>query len=315
MKRSLLLAAAILYLPALSADPAHAQNQRSWVASFGNNANPCTRASPCLTFAGALANTNINGEINCVDAGDFFTVLIDKSITIDCNDVASTSVAAGQIGVSILLPLANPLDPLRTVRLRGLRISGAGLNATVGTRVAAEGIRITSALHVFIEDVLVTQFINQGIRDIRDGSGNLYIRNTVVRDNGGTGIAVVPQSGTVDVVIDNSHVNRSNFGLSAANNSRVVVNDSVFMGNAVHGVHADAGGSLSIDRSVISGNVIGVGADAGSVVELANTDIKFNGTGIVGNTFSFTNNRISRNGSPGTPPTPIGVATSDTGQQ
>jgi hypothetical protein len=94
-----------------------------------------------------------------------------------------------------------------------------------------------------------------------------------------------------------------------------VVNDSVFMGNAVQGVHADAGGLLTIDRSVINGNVTGVGADAGSTVRLSNTDIMFNGTGISGNTLSFTNNRIAGNGAAGTPPTPIGGVTSDTGQQ
>jgi hypothetical protein len=87
------------------------------------------------------------------------------------------------------------------------------------------------------------------------------------------------------------------------------------MGNAVQGVHADGGGSLSVDRSVINGNTIGVGADAGSTVALGNTDVMFNGTGISGNTQSFTNNRIFRNGFAGTPPIPIGVATSDTGQQ
>jgi hypothetical protein len=61
--------------------------------------------------------------------------------------------------------------------------------------------------------------------------------------------------------------------------------------------------------------VTGVGADAGATVRLSNTDVMFNGTGISGNTFSFTNNRIIDNGAAGTPPTPIGVATHDTGQQ
>jgi hypothetical protein len=316
MRSSLLLAATIVGLPMLSPDPAHAQNQRSWVATFGNNSNPCTRGSPCVTFIGAIGKTNINGEINCVDAGDYGTLPIVKSITIDCDQFGGIGAdVAGLTAVFINVPSGNPNDPLRTVRLRGLRISGAGLSGSVGTRNGSTGIDIFSALHVFIEDVLTTQFINQGIRDRRNGSGNLYIRNTVVQDNGGTGIAVVPTAGTVDMVIDNSHVNRNNFGLSAGLNSRVMVNNSVFMGNAVQGIHADNGGSLSIDRSVISGNVTGVGADAGSIVELANTDIKFNGTGISGNTQSFTNNRISRNGAAGTPPTPIGVASSDTGQQ
>jgi Right handed beta helix region len=323
MRRSLLLAAAgIVCLPLLSADPAHAQNQRTWVSGTGDDASVnCTRAAPCKTFANAIGKTNINGEINCIDAGEFIqpgagSLLITKSVTVDCSDFAGGGASGGAAPVSIQVATGNPNDPLRTVRLRGLRLTGAGLSGTVGTRFAAVGINIASALHVFIEDVLITQFTNQGIRDLRDGSGNLYIRNTIVRDNGGTGIAITPLSGaTVDVVIDNSHVNRNNFGLSAGLNSRVQVNNSVFMGNAAQGVHADNGGRLNIDRSIINGNTTGIGADAGSTLRLANSEVMFNGTGISGNTSSFTNNRIIDNGVAGTPPTPIGVATSDTGQQ
>jgi Right handed beta helix region len=315
MRSSLVLAAAgILCLPMLSVDPAHAQNQRSWVATNGNNANPCTRASPCQTFAGALMKTNIYGEINCVDAGEFGSVAIDKSIIIDCHDFAAIDAGIFLNAISIdVVPSTN--DPLRTVRLRGLRISGGGLSVTIGTRRGL-GIRINRALHVFIEDVVVTQMASAfAILDNRDASGNLYIRNTTIIDNCCTGLAILPSSGTVDAVIDNSHFNRNNFGLSAGLNSRVVVNNSVFMGNAVRGVHADAGGRLSIDRSVINGNVTGVGADAGSRVRLGNTDIMFNGTGISGSTISFTNNRITDNAIAGAPPTPAGAATSDTGQQ
>ena len=318
MRNSMLLAIAALCLPLLSADPAHAQNQRSWVASFGTDANACTRDLPCRTFQGAFSKTVINGEINCIDPADYNpglgTWTINKSISIDCQDLAGFGFPFG--GTAIFINVAGDAnDPLRTVRLRGIRFSGAGVSGGVGTRVAEDAITIVSALHVFVEDVLITQFSGQGIFDNRIGSGNLYIRNAVVRDNGGTGIAIVPFSGTVDAVIDNSHFNRNNFGLSAGVNSRVMVNNSVFTGNAVQGAHADAGGSLSIDRSVISGNVTGVGADAGSTVRLANTDVMSNGTGISGNTFSFTNNRIIDNAVAGTPPTPIGVASSDTGQQ
>jgi hypothetical protein len=320
MRSSLLLAiAAVVGLPLHSAAPAQAQPfNRTWVSGLGDDANPCTRDLPCRTFGTALPRTLPNGEINCVDASDFtdagFGINIQKSITIDCHDFAGLGPVSGATAIVINVP-GNANDPLRTVRLRGLRITGAGFNAGVGTRIGRTGIRIFSALHVFIEDVLVAQMINTGILDDRSGGGNLYIRNTIVRDNAGTGIVVLPQGGSIDAVIDNSHVNRNNFGLAAGLNSRVLVNGSVFMGNAVRGVHADNGGKLAIDRSVINGNVIGVGADAGSTVALANTDIMFNGTGISGNTSSFTNNRIFANGVAGTPPTPIGAATHDTGQQ
>jgi hypothetical protein len=94
MRRSFLLAAAgIVGLPLLSADPAPAQNLRSWVSGLGNDMNPCSRALPCRTFNGALAKTVINGVIYCVDAGDFGSELfIIKSITIDCHGTAEIGV-------------------------------------------------------------------------------------------------------------------------------------------------------------------------------------------------------------------------------
>src|SRR5438094_8924984 len=77
-----LAAIACLVLHAL---PAHALNDRSWVSGAGNDASACTRAAPCLTFAGALGKTNAGGTINCLDSGDFAQQLtITKSITIDC---------------------------------------------------------------------------------------------------------------------------------------------------------------------------------------------------------------------------------------
>jgi Right handed beta helix region len=316
MRSSFLLAAAAgLCLAVLTVDAAQAQPfTRTWVSGLGLDSNPCTRDLPCSTFAVALANTTVYGEINCVDAADFgtgFTLTINKSVTIECNELAAMAPVPGAATINIDVDFANPNDPLRTVRLRGLRISGAGVAGTAGIRLGFQGILIVRAVHVFLEDMLITQFSGSGISDLRAVGGNLYIRNTVVRDNGGTGIVVLPASGSVDALIDNSHINRNNFGLSAGANSRVMVNRSVFMGNAVQGAHADAGGKLSIDRSVINGNSTGVGGDAGSTVRLANTDIMFNGASISGAVLSFTNNRIVG----GTSPTAIPPPTSDTGQQ
>jgi hypothetical protein len=317
MRGSRLLAAlAALCLAVLGADLAGAQvsNGQSFVSIAGNDASGCFIDQPCRTFSGALANTKVNGQISCLGSGDFGPLFIQKSITVDCHDLLATTAGFVDIGgetINILIALP-ATDPLRTVRLRNLIINGTLLQ---GPAVAQIGIKIESALHVFIDDVRIDAFTRFGIFDRRNGSGNLYIRNAIVRDIGGTGLVVLPLAGSVDAVVDSSHFNRNNFGLSAGNRSRVVVNGSTFMGNAVQGVHADAGGRLNIDRSVINGNTTGVGADAGSTVRLANTDIMFNGTGISGNTFSFTNNRLIDNGIAGTAPTPIGAATSDTGQQ
>src|SRR5438045_223952 len=57
---------------------------RTFVSGTGADAGTCTRAAPCLTFSFAHGQTNAGGEVNCVDAGNFGSVTITKSITIDC---------------------------------------------------------------------------------------------------------------------------------------------------------------------------------------------------------------------------------------
>src|SRR5258708_23087126 len=66
--------------------PVHALNNVSWVSSTGGGA-ACTRAAPCATFVAALSNTVINGEIRCLDPGNFTGVIIHQSDTIHCHDV------------------------------------------------------------------------------------------------------------------------------------------------------------------------------------------------------------------------------------
>lgn len=116
----------------LNGEPAHALNDRSWVSRTGDNANTCTIAAPCLTFSVALAKTNPEGSINCLDAGEFggsgFT--INKAITIDCTGTFGGVLQSGSFeGITINAPATD------VVRLRGLSIEGAGLG-TVGVQVS-----------------------------------------------------------------------------------------------------------------------------------------------------------------------------------
>src|ERR1700720_1556194 len=70
-------------LPVLGTVPAHAQATRTWVSGVGDDANPCSRTAPCMTFAGAITKTAAGGEIDALDPGGFGAVTITKSITID----------------------------------------------------------------------------------------------------------------------------------------------------------------------------------------------------------------------------------------
>ena len=77
-------------------------------ATLGSDSNPCTRMSPCLTFAAALAQTSAGGEIDVVDPGDFGPVTITKAITIFGN-------AAGGAGmITSPAPAASSSAPAPT---------------------------------------------------------------------------------------------------------------------------------------------------------------------------------------------------------
>lgn len=304
-------------LAILHAAPAHAQATRTWVTgSGGSDANPCSRTAPCQTFAGAFSKTAVNGIINCIDSGAYGTVTISKSITIDCHEQTAGVLASSTTGVTINLTTSVALDPLQTVRLRNLNIDGSGsCGAGCGTRTGIRGINILSAKEVHLEDMFIQNFVNEGVRDARTTtSGKLYIRNSVVRDNAGTGVTVastgVPQ---VNAEIENSYISKNANGVAVAANNNLVVSRSVMTGNTTAGAQADPSGVLAIDSSTISSNVTGVQATAGSTVRLSNTNISFNGTGVNGATTSFGNNRIFP--VVGTAPTPAGAISDDRGQQ
>ena len=177
----------------LSAAPSHAQATRTWVTGAGgSDANPCSRTAPCQTFAGAISKTAVNGIINCIDAGAYGAVTITKSITIDCHEQTAGVLASSTTGIVINLTTAVALDPFQTVRLRNLNIDGSGsCGAGCGTRTGIRGINILSAKEVHVEDMFIQNFVNEGIRDARTTTGGrLYVVNSIIRDNTGSGIAV-----------------------------------------------------------------------------------------------------------------------------
>lgn len=314
MKKSVTVLGAALAI-CLSAAPSHAQATRTWVTgSGGSDANPCSRTAPCATFAGAFSKTAINGIINCIDSGAYGALTISKSITIDCHEQTAGVLATGTTGFTINLTTSVALDPLQTVRLRNLNIDGSGsCGAGCGGRTGIRGINILSAKEVHIEDMFIQNFVNEGIRDARTTTGGkLYVVNSIIRDNAGSGIAVAaPAASFVNAVIENSRISKNSNGVAVAAGNQVIVSGSLVSGNTT-GVESDGSGVLSVDGSAISSNTTGVLAVAGSTVRLSNNNIGFNGTGVSGATTSFGNNRIYP--VVGTAPT-LGPASTDHSQQ
>ncbi len=307
--KSLALAGTTLVLLALSA-PAHAQATRTWVSGVGDDFNPCSRTAPCKTFAGAISKTFINGEIDCLDPGGYGAVTITKSITLDCTGTFGSILTGASSGIVINIPVSAN-DPLRTVRIRGLSINGAGASGTIGTRVGLKGINIVQASAVTIEDTVISEFSQQGIVDARATGGKLFVRNSVIRDNTLAGIVVASTSGST-ASIENVHSLNNGQGLATANLNKVSVVRSVFAGNTAAGIKSDAGGQVGVDSTVATANNIGL--QNSGTMSVSNSEISLNATGASGAFTSFGNNRIFGNTLAGTAPT-VGAPSSAHGEQ
>jgi Right handed beta helix region len=271
-----------LLVPLFASAPAHAQATRTWVSGVGDDANPCSRTAPCKTFAGAISKTAAAGEINCLDPGGFGGVTITKSITLNCSATLGSILVAGTPGVTV-----NALASDRIV-LRGIQIQGVN-SGTIGVRILAAGV-------VSIEDSVVTQFTQQGISDTRTTGGTkLFIRNSVVSHNTGTGIQIAATTNTAE--IENTSSINNLFGMQVGSTSLAMIRRSVFSGNGT-GIEADAFAGINIDNSAISNNTTGV--QGANNIRLSNTDVTFNATGFSGTSVSYGNNRLQGNNTFGT---------------
>ena len=102
------------------------------------------------------------------------------------------------------------------------------------------------------------------------------------------------------------------FGVASSNGSTVTIQRGTLAGNTV-GADVE-GGTLFINESSISGNGTGLSQISPGTLQLANSNVTFNTTGISGTVQSYTNNRFSNNGGGGTI-TAIGTTSNPTGQQ
>ncbi|MFZ1083574.1 MAG: hypothetical protein WAN35_01265 [Terracidiphilus sp.] len=280
--RNVLLASAVLSTAAsISAQP------HTWVSMTGNDNNPCTYASPCASFQGALAKTAANGTISVEGPGDYSSNLptpiinISQSVTIDGMGV--TSMGGNTTGYIFMIgnPYA-PATPLN-VTIRGLTLNGMG-QTEAGINAAFTG-------SLTIDNCLIENFTQEAVM------------------NNGT-----------NLVIKNSTLLNSTIGLNNQSGNASLQNVTI-QGSTSYGVY-DYTGIVEINNSVLTQNLVGVGTGAWSglstvensmltlngtavcaVARLFNNDILDNTTGIAncdGIVQTNGNNRISGNTS-GTP--------------
>jgi hypothetical protein len=135
--KKLFWAAGFVFL--LLQTPAQAQSSRTWVASKGDDVNPCTMTAPCRTFAGAFSKTAAGGIISVFDSSTYGSVSINKSISIIAEGVqAGSQSAKGGTAITIKAGASD------VVNLQGLSLAGSGGN---GIAILAAGtVRISHCL-------------------------------------------------------------------------------------------------------------------------------------------------------------------------
>jgi hypothetical protein len=281
---------------------------KTWVSRAGNDTNPCTEASPCRTFGGALANTNDGGLISCLDAGEFSSrTIITISVTIDCSETRANHWNNNN-GDAI-----NVNAPGKIVILRGIDFTSAYLGGS------SLGVNITGANLVIIENCVIRKFV-RGIYDHRNEAGGLVVQDTAIDNIGptntsGGGITIVPGSGgSVRATLNRVTVAAAAFGIAAdGSNStagiNVTIRDSVSSNNKMDGVIAVTipGGApigVTLINSASVYNNIGVRSLGPNVtVRVEGSKILGNTTGLVsdgvGALLSAGNNIVETNGANG----------------
>jgi hypothetical protein len=221
--------------------------QRTFVASTGSDAYPCSLAQPCRTFGQAILNTNNGGDIVVLDSAGYGAFVIDKpvSIIVPSGTYAGISVSAANVdGVVVNAPGGN-------VSLRGLIISSQG---------GMNGVRIQQANKVMIEDVKITGFWNSGngkaiLHNATNAYSTLLLRNVVLRD-GDSGLIVDGTAGQKSVTVANSMIEGYSTCVAQTDDANITVQETTIAdcgtGFAVNQTAAEIGYAwLALDRVTI----------------------------------------------------------------
>ncbi|MGH6856899.1 MAG: right-handed parallel beta-helix repeat-containing protein [Methylocella sp.] len=257
----------------LSAAPAHAMANRTFVSGKGTDSGTCAYAAPCRSFAFAITQTNAKGEIDVLDPAGYGAVTINRSISIVNDGVGTAGIKASSgNGVTINAGAGD------SIHLRGLTIEGLGSGAT--------GIQFNTG-------------------------GNLEIENCVIQDFKFAGISITPTaaSAVVTGVLSNVITNNNGDGIFVGipppppGSVNVTIVDSVASNNSGSGIHADGpfSGALAVmvRNSVASYNGAGLRTMANAVIRVAHSVVTGNGTGVLAEDnstiFSYGDNDIDGN--------------------
>ena len=279
---------------------ASAQATRTWVSGVGDDANPCSRTAPCKTFAGAISKTAVDGEINALDPGGFGAVTITKSVTIDGSPTGMAGILAS--GTTAIIINIQVNSGSNTVQLRNISMNGAatGIN---GVRVVGPGV---SGLAVFIENCVIFGFRatgagqGRGISDERTAAGSLFVQNTLVKNNFGSGIVAIGANGPKTTLNEVQSIKNGGAGVvSSGSARRTAARNCVANNNGVAGFLAENSSSFDVIDSMAAFNPVGLESDSSAEIRASRSTITrntTNGLGLGGGTIlSYGTNEVAGN--------------------
>jgi hypothetical protein len=306
MKISLLLALFVTTLvELLPAAPAQAAAARTFVSAAGSDSNNCTNvATPCRHLATAYAATTANGEIYVLDPANYGSLTITGAVSIEGHGWASIAPAANSAAITIN---ANPGDKINII---GVVLDGTALIGTTGIQFSSGGA-------LYVRDSVIRNFTGNGIAYVPNGSNQLSISNTLISDNGNDGIDInATGAGTTNGVLD--HVEIANSGAAglivdtASQTVNITVSDSVITNSTGSGIFALSNSATSVNTMVRDSTVANNGLDGlqasgtGATVRVTRSTIAGNNTGWAINTggvvLSYGDNNIDGNASVNTEP-------------
>jgi hypothetical protein len=251
LRRNLAVATIAFALFVLISTDAVATAQRTFVASTGNDANPCSLASPCRSFAAAITKTSAGGEVIALDSGGYGPLIITQSVSI----IAPAGVFAG-ISVTPTLDGIVVNGAAIIVTLKGLSISGQGGNI---------GINFLQGAQLVIDRCTVTGMGAEGVSAAATGA-NLTITDTVVRGNSGVGGLAVT-SAVQGSIVRSRFESNVHHGVFMDHGATISIAETAVINNAFEGIVAVSDVSerttLAADRLEVRGNESGVVASAG----------------------------------------------------
>ncbi len=309
-----LAAASLLFVTSVS--PSYAA-QTSFVSRAGNDGNPCTAAAPCRTIGAAIDTAGNGGIVSCLDAGPYTennkSLIAGLSFTVDCQGVVYTS--ASNFAFSVV-PSTGQVFTFRNVIFDGAPGGAGAVQIGGSARVVFENCTFQNFTASPAEAVQFAPSVAGAQLTITDS----VFANNGVAGGGGGGIIIQPSGGiTAGVVVERTQVTGNNYGIFASGSGGTVlanVRYSTIAGNALDGIFALNSGSVSVASIVVEHSASvrngGSGAHAqgaGAYVALNDSTVAANAKGLTttsgGLIFSFKNNFIGGNLSPGVTPTAV----------